>query len=42
MQAMSAQNLDAAEQSSGAGQHVLSVATELSALASQFWRRQSA
>jgi len=42
MQAMSVQNLDAAEQSSGAGQHVLSVATELSALASQFWRRQSA
>ena len=42
IQSMSEENLDAAEQSSTAGQHVLTVATELSALADQFWSRKSA
>ncbi len=41
IQALSEQNLVAVEQSAHAGQQVLTVATELNALAHQFWCRQS-
>lgn len=42
IQTLSERNLGAVEQSSRAGQQVLTVATELNALAHQFWCRKSA